>query len=189
MDTMAKQNPVEIILSLDEVDYFFTAPDLAPLKQKPVYEPGVDTVFSKVRVGRVRDAVHLTLLLPPDQITPSLEGQLKEALKDYCQFKVNEFQQSLNMQRRLGRRTLWVGLTILAICLVLSALGDVIMTNATNNFMIAIGGFMFNGFMIIGWVSLWTPTSMLLFDWWPDAVSKRTYRKMMDMAIEVRPQL
>jgi len=185
---MDSHSPVEITLNLDQAEYFFVAPDLDPLHQKALYEAGVDTVFTKVRACRRRDAVHLTLLLPPDQATPGLELQLKEALNDYCIFKVNEFQQSLNMQRRLGRRTLWVGLTILAICLVLSALGNVILTNATNNFMIALGGFMYNGFMIIGWVSLWTPTSMLLFDWWPDEVSKRTYLKMAEMPVVIRPE-
>ena len=93
------------------------------------------------------------------------------------------------MQRRLGRRTLWVGLTILVIALILSALGGYIMENATNNFMIGLGGFMYNGFMIIGWVSLWTPTSMLLFDWWPDAVSKRTYARMAEMPIVIRSEV
>jgi len=133
--------------------------------------------------------VHLTLLLPPDQVTPGLERQLKEALKDYCLYQVNQLQQSLNLQRRLGRRTLWVGLTILIIALALSALGGYVMENATNNFIRGIGGFMYNGFMIIGWVSLWTPTSMLLFDWWPDAVSKRTYEKMAEMPIVIRSEV
>ena len=132
--------------------------------------------------------VHLTLLLPPDQVTPGLELQLKEALKDYCLYQVNQLQQSLNLQRRLGRRTLWVGLTILIIALALSALGGYVMENATNNFIRGIGGFMYNGFMIIGWVSLWTPTSMLLFDWWPDAVSKRTYQKMAEMPVVIRSE-
>jgi len=61
--------------------------------------------------------------------------------------------------------------------------------NATNNLMIGLGGFMNNGFMIIGWVSLWTPTAMLLFDWWPDAVSKRTYRKMAEMPVVIRSEV
>jgi len=186
---MDSHSPVEITLNLDQAEYFFVAPDLDPLHQKALYEAGVDTVFTKVRACRRRDAVHLTLLLPPDQATPGLELQLKEALKDYCLYQVNQLQQSLNLQRRLGRRTLWVGLTILIIALALSALGGYVMENATNNFIRGIGGFMYNGFMIIGWVSLWTPTSMLLFDWWPDAVSKRTYEKMAEMPIVIRSEV
>jgi hypothetical protein len=188
MVIMDSHSPVEITLHLDRGEYFFVAPDLDPLHQKAIYEPGVDTVFTKVRAGRLRDAVRLTLFLPPDQITPGLELRLKESMKDYCLYQVNQFQQSLNMQRRLGRRTLWVGLTILVIALILSGLGGYIMENATSKFMIGLGGFMFNGFMIIGWVSLWTPTSMLLFDWWPDAVSKRTYEKMAEMPVVIRSE-
>jgi hypothetical protein len=186
---MDSHSPVEITLPLDRAEYFFVAPDLDPLHQKAIYEPGVDTVFTQVKASRIRDVFHLTLVLPQDQITPALEPQLKAALKDYCRYQVNEFQHSLNFQRRLGRRTLWVGLTILVIALILSALGGFIMGNATSNFMIALGGFMYNGFMIIGWVSLWTPTSMLLFDWWPDAVSKRTYERMAEMPVAIRSEI
>ena len=48
---------VEINLHLDQAEHFFVAPDLDPLHQKAVYEPGVDTVFTQVRASRLRDVV------------------------------------------------------------------------------------------------------------------------------------
>jgi len=185
---MKTRSTIDITLHLDEAEHFFTAPEINPLAHKAVYEPGVDTVFSQVRASRLREAVHLALFLPADRITPSLEQQIKEALNDYCQYKSNGIQQDLNLQWRAGRRALWFGLIFLAVSLVLSGLGGFIATNAANTLAKALGSFMYNGFMIIGWVSLWTPFSMLVFDWWPDWINKKSYERMAKMAIDIRAE-
>ncbi len=79
-------------------------------------------------------------------------------------------------------------MTILIICLFFPDSDFILSTIASTTFIYALGGFMFNGFMIIGWVSLWTPTSMLLFERFPDIISKKTYERIIEMTIEIRPE-
>jgi hypothetical protein len=178
----------DIVLHLDEMAKFFSIPDPDPLAGKQLYEPGIEFVYDQVRASRLKNDIHMILYLPQKQATSKNAEKLKTGIEDYCKFQIHKIQNSLEMQKRQGRRTLIYGIAILVICLFLSGLGFYLMSIASTPFLYAIGGFMFNGFMIIGWVSLWTPTSMLLFERWPDIISKRTYERIIKMPIEIRPE-
>jgi hypothetical protein len=178
----------ELVLHLDEIGKFFNIPDPDPLAGNQLFEPGIDRVYDQVRASGLKCDPHLILYLPKKQVNPKNEQNLKTGIEDYCKFQVYKIQNSLEMQKRQGRRTLIYGLTILIICLLLSGIGFYLTSIAPTAFLYALGGFMYNGFMIIGWVSLWTPTSMLLFERWPDIISKKTYEKIMEMTIEIRPE-
>lgn len=178
-----------IELELPDADYFFSAPDSNPLKEGAVFEPGIETIYDIARQGKVRDSLLLKLSLPEEKITPDLESHIRSAVRKYCQFQIDKITDNLEIQTRLGRRTLFYGVSILVICLLLSGLGFFISSNSSNPYIYALGGFMYNGFMIIGWVSLWTPTSMLVFERWPDWISRNTYEHIRDMQIEIIPIL
>jgi hypothetical protein len=187
---MVKTNhPItEIALHLDQIGKFFSIPDSDPLIGNQMYEPGIDFVYDSARASRIKNNLNLILYLPKNQVNNKVEKELKIGIVDYCDFQIYKLQNNLEMQKRQGRRTLWYGITILVICLLLSGLGFYITSIASTTFLYLLGGFMFNGFMIIGWVSLWTPTSMLLFERWPDIISKKTYERIREMTIEIRPE-
>jgi hypothetical protein len=183
-----KESTTEIVIYLDEIGNFFNTPDPDPLAGNQLFEPGIDTVYDQVRASGVKSRPRLILYLPKNQVTSKNEIKLKTGIEDYCRFQVHKIQQSLDMQKRQGRRTLIYGLTILVICLLLSGLGFYLTSIAPTACLYALGGFMYNGFMIIGWVSLWTPTSMLLFERWPDIISKKTYEQIQEMTFEIKPE-
>lgn len=183
-----KGSTTEIVTHLNEIGKFFNISDPDPLAGNQIFEPGIDMVYDQARASGIKNDLHLILYLPKNQATSENEVKLKNGVTDYCKFQVCKIQKSLDMQKRQGRRTLIYGLTILVICLLLSGLGFYISSIAPTTFLYLLGGFMYNGFMIIGWVSLWTPTSMLLFERWPDIISKRTYERMINMTIEIRPE-
>jgi hypothetical protein len=182
------ESKTEIVLHLDEIGKFFSILDPDPLAGIQLYEPGIDLVYDLARASRVKNDLHLILYLPNNQMSETNEKNLKTGIVDYSNFQIYKLQNSLAMQKRQGRRTLIYGLTILIICLLLSGLGFYLTSIASTAFIYAMGGFMYNGFMIIGWVSLWTPTSMLLFERWPDIISKKTYERINKMRIEIRPE-
>jgi hypothetical protein len=187
---MVKTNhPItEIALHLDQIGKFFSIPDPDPLAGNQIYETGIEFVYDQARASRVKNNLNLILYLPKDQLKNADEKVLKTGIVDYCKFQIYKLQNSLAMQKRQGRRTLWYGITILITCLLLSGLGFYLTSIATTPLLYALGSFMFNGFMIIGWVSLWTPTSMLLFERWPDIISEITFKRIKEMTIEIRPE-
>jgi hypothetical protein len=45
--------------------------------------------------------------------------------------------------------------------------------------------FVEEGLLIIGWVAMWRPLELLLYDWWPQLRRKRTYDNLACMRVEV----
>jgi hypothetical protein len=43
------------------------------------------------------------------------------------------------------------------------------------------------GLMIAGWVALWEPISIFLYDWWPIANERKVFEKIKNMRVIVRP--
>ena len=43
------------------------------------------------------------------------------------------------------------------------------------------------GLLILGWVAMWRPLQILLYEWWPIRHHSRVYAKLAAMPVEVRP--
>jgi hypothetical protein len=43
------------------------------------------------------------------------------------------------------------------------------------------------GLLIIGWVALWRPVEMFLYDWWPLLRRQRRFGSIASMKVEIRP--
>jgi hypothetical protein len=77
-----------------------------------------------------------------------------------------------------GRTSLLIGLSCLAICLVIS-----------NALLQGDGGtwasVLRESLTIAGWVAMWRPMQIYLYDWWPLRRRGRTYAKLSHMPVEV----
>ena len=46
-----------------------------------------------------------------------------------------------------------------------------------------LGTLLSNGLVIVGWVSLWHPIEIFLYEWWPDFRENQLYTHVMNMQI------
>jgi hypothetical protein len=81
--------------------------------------------------------------------------------------------------RQEGYATLWRGLVFLALCLLGSRLMGVV--DFAPGF---IERFIDEGLVIAGWVALWYPLDVLLYQRWPLARERRLYETVRDMALD-----
>ena len=42
--------------------------------------------------------------------------------------------------------------------------------------------------LIIGWVAMWRPLEILLYEWWPVLSDARLYARLAALPVEVRPR-
>jgi hypothetical protein len=78
-----------------------------------------------------------------------------------------------------GRRSLLIGVAFLAACLTASRL----------LFGVGSGAFSSVGresLTIGGWVAMWRPLGIYLYDWWPLLRRQRILKKLSQMPVEVR---
>jgi hypothetical protein len=80
-----------------------------------------------------------------------------------------------------GRTSLIIGLVFLSACLVLS---NFLLTGEKGTWAAVAN----ESLTIAGWVAMWRPMQIYLYDWWPLRRRVRTYRKLSRMPVEVIPR-
>jgi hypothetical protein len=169
-------------LYLDDLSHLFNTPELDLRSAHPRETSGLEALFLQLQLQNQPYPDKLIICLPAEQIAPELTPKVKVAMDRYMDMKIEESAQQLVLLRRRGLRSLVYGITFLAICLVIAYIG----ANAT--WMPPwLGGFIYNGFSIIGWVSLWHPTEELLFNWYEPWRDRRLSRYVKTMALEIQP--
>lgn len=108
-----------------------------------------------------------------------LAGALARAVTTYFGSRRDEEARKLTSLMREGRQALIIGLAFLFAC---GALGWV----ALQQFPEPLGSFLDEGLLIIGWVALWRPVEMLLYDWRPIRREKKMLDKLANVPVEFR---
>jgi hypothetical protein len=111
-----------------------------------------------------------------------LDKRVKEAVGCYAQARIQEAEIELAELRWLALKALQVGVLFLGVCLLVS-------TAAENADFLAesLRRLLSEGFLIAGWVSMWRPAELMLYEWWPQWRRIHLYQNIRDMDIVIRP--
>ena len=179
---MRRARQPEITIHLDDIRDLFVAPAADPFSTKFSFIAGIEIIKREVRsrlwmpVKRERTRI----FLPKDRIEPGLAGKTRAAFQRYCQFQLQQSQQTLSRLRRSALRALLIGILFLLGGLYFSQLLGKLFVEPP--FITTLFG---DGFDIAFWVILWRPVDFFLFDFWPYWGEKRLYKQMMTMEIVV----
>jgi hypothetical protein len=195
---MRHKGPATIALPLRDLHDLFTAPDVNPAtdwtgadavvdsmdeNDDELYESGIDYLVSRLRGRPLARRGKLALELPPDQAQPAIADAARRAVERYSRHKILENKRALNELLWSGLKALQVGVLFLASCLILAA------AIATSNVAAgSVGDIVTQGLTIIGWVSLWWPVEVLLYEWWPLWRDIRVYEYIQRMDVIIRPR-
>jgi hypothetical protein len=187
---MSHSQVKEVTLSLKTIEHLFVAPEVNPFTEDEVEllgEPALLRVLKRTEPVFFRRGgqVHLTVLLPPDQITPNLSEQVASAMRRYCQARIADNRLQIRRTIWSGLRALPFGLIFLGVSMGLSALFNsqvlTFIPEGLNNLFA-------EGFVVFGWIALWNPVSTFIYDWVPFWREIQVYRYMMVMEFQFRPQ-
>lgn len=155
----------EIQLVLSRLTDLFNAPLLDPLSRSPAEAAGISGVEYllgqlQVRAGRTRPEL-LVLCLPPDASTSGDASAVYEALHRYTEMRISNELNAMRATRRYGLRILGLALLMLALLLALSAL---FASDFTAWIPAVLRRPLEYGFEIVGWVMMWHPIEVLVFN-------------------------
>ncbi|HYA05414.1 MAG TPA: hypothetical protein VEF90_05940 [Xanthobacteraceae bacterium] len=125
----------------------------------------------------------LTLIihLPSDQAPESGALDLREAIHNYFAYRAAHERRRLRMLFRDGRIALVIGLAFLFSCVLLRELafsfGNVMASDIFGE-----------GMLIIGWVAMWRPLEIFLYEWVPIRRRCRILEKLSRMPVIIRPK-
>jgi hypothetical protein len=177
------QSRYDITLHLDNLAQFFAVPEPDPFDPRARFASGLETIGSELKPKALIRKVRTTLVLPPDQITPDAETRLREAVTRYCRHHITQSRQDLISLRWQGIKALQNGFIFLAACLLLSTFFE--NAEILPEWLRRFGG---EGFLIAGWVSLWHPIELLLYEWWPVSRRLHIYESILRMDIVLKEE-
>lgn len=162
-----------------DVNRMFNAMDPAPFKDRDL-DPHAEEFIVDWSKDLPRDAP-LALVVHLDR-SGDLEGDarlLGDAVQRYFADRAQNARRRLRELLRRGRISLVIGLAFLAAAIVAS---EVAMQWLSSGGM---SGILRESLIIGGWVALWRPLEIFLYDWWPIRGEAKLYDRLALMPVRV----
>jgi hypothetical protein len=169
---MATPPPVHRLeLRLRELAQLFNSLDPAPFLDRDLAREAEDYIesWAMEHPPGSRLHIHVHLQKPPSE--PGPETLISESIHHYFAYKGELARRELHRLLRQGRESLVIGLAFLAACLLVATAVDQYASGALLKF----GR---ESLTIAGWVAMWRPIQIFLYDWWPIQRRRRVYRAL-----------
>jgi hypothetical protein len=167
-------------IKLNEVRQLFNSFDPAPFREKDLEASAENYIVDSVQEIRLETPIKLILHLPGTACTDEAISGVPEAIHNYFSYRAEITAKELRLTLKQGRVALLIGLAFLGVCL---AAQQIIASLEKTDLMWRI---IQEGFLISGWVAMWKPIQIFLYDWWPIRRKRRIYEKLARVPVELR---
>jgi len=167
----------EIEIRVAEPDQLFNPIDPAPFNTRDL-DPGAEA-FIVEWAKEVPRGAPLALVVHVDH-APADTGVVREGVHEYFRQKEIAARRQLRELFRRGRISLAIGLAFLAVSLAASKL--------VENWLDPVGmlDVVRTSLSIAGWVAMWRPMEIFLYDWWPIRAEMRLLGRLASMPVTVK---
>lgn len=150
----------------------------------PFGEQDLDPKAEEFIVGWAREVprtapLQLLVYLDRPAGLPNEAEALRDAVRRFFQGRAEASRRRLHQLFRVGRWSLLIGILFLAVSL---AVGSVVERALGGR----LGTVLQEGFLIGGWVAMWRPLEIFLYDWWPMQADIRLCRRLSAMPVQIR---
>jgi len=168
-----------IEVRVSDLQQLFNSFDPTPFQGRDLDPQAEEFIVGWAR--EVRSNAPLGLLVHVDREAASEDADtiVRTAVRDHFERRAHSTRQKLRQLFRLGRRSLLIGLAFLATCI---ALSDVVgtFTSATR-----FAGIVRESLLIGGWVAMWRPIEVFLYEWWPIRAEAILADRLSAMSVRV----
>ena len=156
------------------------------LDPTPFRERDLDPKAEEFIAGWARELesdAPIALIVHVDQDVPPAEHikTFHNAVREYFSERAAETRRRLRLLFRVGRTSLAIGLLFLAASILL---GDLVAAMLSDT---RFAGVARESLLIGGWVAMWRPLEVFLYDWWPIRAEARLMDRLSAMAVRVVP--
>ena len=154
----------------------FDARDPAPFRDRDIDDDFASYIVSSTDELPFKDKLRISVTIA--QKSEIGGDAIMEAIRTYFQYQIELERLKLSKNRRMARMFLFFGVIILMVCLLISRA----LVVPESSFLVQTFR---EGIVIFGWVSLWRPIELLLFDWYPIMDKIRNFEKILESEIHV----
>jgi hypothetical protein len=174
---MKPGSPHRIELRLRELAQLFNSLDPSPFIERDLDADAEEFILGWAREVHLNHelelVVHLAQPPPPDRAAST-----GEAVRHYFATRAAMKEREFRLLMRRGRASLAVGLLFLAVCL---SVENLVLGLVQSPFAVIVA----TGFTIVGWVAMWRPLEIYLYDWWPVREERRNFERLARMNVRL----
>lgn len=166
-------------IRLREVRQLFNTLDPAAFHEQDLDPAAERYLTDACREAGLRRKLRLVVHLPAAEAASAAARTLPDAVHHYFAYREAQLGTDLRQLLRTGFASLAIGLLFLVTCLTVrrALSGGRLVTDP------AVVG---EGLLILGWVAMWRPTELLLYDWWPLTRHRRLLARLARVPVEIR---
>jgi len=150
-----------IEIHIRDLIQLFNSMDPTPFRHKDLDPKAEEVIVSWAQELPVESDINLTIHLDQPPTTIDAEKAAIESIQNYFSYRTDMIDREFRQLMRRGRISLIIGRGFLAICLsVANFIGSIVNTYTPITLLK-------DSLTIGGWVAMWRPMEIFLYDWWP----------------------
>jgi|ERR1035441_5928438 hypothetical protein len=166
-------------LNLRDINQLFNTMDPSPFREKDLDRDAEEFMVSWTREFPLNEQVVLAIYLNELPAGKDFRPMIQQAIQNYFAYRARLTQMEFRQLMRDGRHSLLIGGLFLAACLIASQA----LRWQTSGTILSVAQ---ESLTIAGWVAMWRPMEIFLYEWWPLRRRWRVYGKMSRMKVELR---
>jgi hypothetical protein len=155
--------------------------DPSPFQEKDLDHDAEEFIVSWAQEFHRHEPIDLIVYLEKLSNSDDTKRLLEQAVHHYFAYRARMNQLEFKRLMKQGRMSLLVGLSFLGLCLLTIKL---LALNRPET----IPNFFSQSLTIAGWVAMWRPMEIYLYEWWPLCRHGHILEKLSHVPIEVRQQ-
>jgi hypothetical protein len=170
-----------IEVRVERLSQLFDTLDPFPFRERDLDKDAEEYIVGWAREFPLDQPLSVVIHAPEGELKSEYANQMGPALSRYFNYRAEIICRDLNELFRIGRRSLVIGMTVLAVCVLVSRTATALLGAGH------VSRFLEESLIILGWVANWKPIEIFLYDWWPLARRRDRYRRLAVANVEVRP--
>jgi hypothetical protein len=170
-----------IEINLNRLSQLFNSLDPSPFHERDLDQDAEEYIIGSAEEIPRQRPIALVIHLPADQVPEPGSLNPGDAIHNYFAYREAHERRRLRLLFRDGRIALLIGLLFLFCCVLLRELAFSFGNDAASD----IFG---EGMLIIGWVAMWRPLEIFLYEWVPIRRRCRILEKLATMPVMIRPR-
>lgn len=166
-----------IDLRVQTAAQLFDGRDPAPFRERDLDDDAVEYLLGAADdLGKHRPFKVVVWVAEPSAELRA--GTIEAAIRAHFDYALTRLARAGRQHTRRAELALLLGVVVLVAFLSLAELTKALPDGAARPILR-------EGLVIFGWVAMWRPLELLLYDWWPMVAERRRLRRLRDAPIEV----
>ena len=168
-----------IEISLGRLTQLFNSLDPSPFHDRDLDHDAEEYIVGWAEEIALPRPLRIVIHLPENEAVKADQTVIEQAVHNYFSYQQHQTQRRLRLLFRDGRIALSIGAAFLMVCILIRQLAYSF-GSGTPSELVA------EGMLIVGWVAMWRPLEIFLYDWWPIRRRTRVLGKLSAVPVAVR---